>query len=367
MSDRMCASPLDRGTEFEVLDDPVTHTVVRRFGTCGPRASASALSSALGKDVTLQQVYSYMREQSLCDESGASTSSENLHACVTGFGAEVAEDAGFHDISTGGWTSWLEFFRAHAGIDPIHFETSDGQALVDSITGLGENATNLQYHFPSVLGYHVGGVSDHAAGRTLPEGFWVADGDNFAGGNSNSNGFRALNILQFYTVDVLSAAKLVAGFALKGRATMLDISQVAEWFSLQADGSWLCKPTGKILRGGDLAFYRSFLSPSGTLFGFSDMGLLLTDEVPVLKPKPGSLAQPTILVGERCAYAYDPDRVIDNPPGSVGPIYKVHLNHPVVLAVLQKTPVVTFGVPTVATATVPGKASFDITVPYTVE
>ena len=82
-----------------------------------------------------------------------------------------------------------------------------------------------------------------------------------------------------------------------------------------------------------LDWYRSFVG-SGNLNGFSDLGLALTDEIPVGQPKEGSMAQPVIQVFERGAGLYDPDRVVDNPPGTVGSIYKAHLDRPEVLAVI---------------------------------
>lgn len=373
--DRVCAPPLIRGTEFEILHDPVTNTTERRFGTCGPRALASALSSALGETVTLQSVYTWMRTHKnaqgnyWCDETGASTTG-SIAACAIAFGAVVLYSAYYNPWD---WNSYLALLRQHAGINPIVFETSDGQALVDSITGDGENATNLQYHFPSILTYHAGGASDYFGGRTLPEGFGTADGDNFAGGNSSANNFNATDTLQFYPVSVIEASKPVGLVVLKGRDVTLNISQVSGYFTANSDGSWHSKSTGKDIRGGILQFYQNFASPSGNLNGFSDLGLPLTDEIDSGTPKQGSASIPTIQVFERGALRYDPDRVADNPPGSTQSIYKAHLNAKEVLAVLSPpapAPVpappakVTFGTPTVESTESSGEVVITVTQPF---
>jgi hypothetical protein len=339
MADRMCAPPRIRRSEFQIVTDPNTGVTARQFGLCGPTATASALSSTLGREVTVQDTYRWMRQHGFTDangafhpwaaEGGASTLSGNLTCAARGFGASVVESSGFHNP----WPDWLAFLRRHAGMNPVVFEVSAGQALKDTISGLGENAVNLQFHFPTVLGYHVGGVSDVAGGRDLAEGFWCADGCNFAGGNSRANDFNAADKLQFYPVSVMQAAALVGAFALKGRDMALTIDQASQFYSQNPDGTWRCTQTGKTIRGGMLDWYRAFVG-TGSLNGLSDLGLPLTDEIPVGAPKAGSTAQPTIQVFERGAGFYDPDRVFDDPPGAAGSIYKAHITRPEVLAII---------------------------------
>jgi hypothetical protein len=365
MSDRVCAAPLVRRSEFAIVTDPVTHTTARQFGLCGPTSDNSALASATGTEPSINSVYGWMRANSDCSQNGASTLSENRAACEH-FGATVVDQLGF--ASALAWADVEAFIRKHAGVDPIVYETSKGQAQVDALSGLGENAVNLQFHFPAGLAYHAGGASDFAGGKVLPEGMFVADGCSFAGGNSGSNGFNAADVLQFYTMGVLQAAALVGLFALKGRNTMLQISQIAAYFAANADGSWHCKPTNTTLRGGMQAFYQNFVSPSGSLNGFSDAGLPLTNEIAVGSP---AAIQPTIQVFERGVYLYDPNRVIDNPPGASGPVYKAHLNRPEVLSALGavlKVNIPPAPVPALhlngASALLDGKGNVIVTLPY---
>lgn len=54
----------------------------------------------------------------------------------------------------------------------IVFETAHGQTLRNALSGRGENATNLHYHFVMVAGWHPGGITHmaQAVGRDLPAG-----------------------------------------------------------------------------------------------------------------------------------------------------------------------------------------------------
>jgi hypothetical protein len=219
MSEILCPGIVDRGTEFVVAYDPITQTTTRRFGTCGPRALASVLSNALGTHILCADVYTSMRGASptpLCDPTGATTIGDLQVEASRYTGAVIAAVQPYGEP----WSGWASFFQAHAGVDPFLFETANGQALVDLISGLGENATNLQYHFLAVLGRNTGGWSPLAQ-RTLPPGYWCADGDNFAGGNNVGTGFNAANVLQFYPDTVVAAARPCGAIALKGaKATM---------------------------------------------------------------------------------------------------------------------------------------------------
>lgn len=195
MSEILCSSPLIRGTEF-ILND----SGVRLFGTCGQRALASTASSQLGNDVSTLGIYDSMLSHSWCDVGGASTIGGLLNQAKQ-MNCAVAAFQPYGEP----WNSWLPWLGQQIGEgNPVVLEVAAGQALVDKISGLGENAQNLQYHYIAVLGM------DDA-------GFWCADGCSFAGGNSNANGFAAANVLQYYTDSVLQAARPCAALALKGR------------------------------------------------------------------------------------------------------------------------------------------------------
>jgi hypothetical protein len=86
--------------------------------------------------------------------------------------------------------------------------------LRDLITGQTMDATNLQYHFNLAVGYWPGGVVN---GKSLPEGFWMADGDNGAT-NPIVNGRRTRVVngrnVQFYSAANLAASAPVALMAV---------------------------------------------------------------------------------------------------------------------------------------------------------
>ena len=203
MSEILCAAPLIRGSEFVKNDQGV-----RLFGTCGQRALASAASSVLDTNVSTLGIYDSMRNHGWCDVGGASTiggllnQARQMNCTVAAF-QQYGEP----------WTDWLPWLgsQINAG-NPVVLEVAVGQALVDRVSGQGENAQNLQYHYIAILG-----MDD--------QGFWAADGCNFAGGNNNQNSFNAANVLQYYTDSVLNAARPCAALALKGRAIKMAWTQ----------------------------------------------------------------------------------------------------------------------------------------------
>lgn len=185
--------PYYRESEF------ITIAGVPRNGTCGPNALAMAESAALGRYVWTGAVFACMLAAGRCDASGAATIWQ-LQAQALADGMTVTGFQGFQGAPWPGWLAWSHTATAR-GVAII--ETSNGKALVDSISGLSENAVNLRYHFILLCAWHPGGMSAQA-GRVLPPGFWAADGANRAVGN----------VLQFYPVTVLQAADPRAGLAI---------------------------------------------------------------------------------------------------------------------------------------------------------
>jgi hypothetical protein len=182
-------------------------------------------------------VYRRMRAAGRCDPNGAST----LAAL-----ADDARDAGYsvdvlsfqQPMPT---SSWRDFFQRHVGRQAIVFETANGQALRDTLTGSGENASNLHYHFVMVAGWHPGGFSSRA-GRGLPAGWWCADGDNFDTGD----------VLQFYEDGVLAASQPSAALALVARVGPDQIGEdpVGIPNNWHDDGSTLTAPNGvRVVQG----------------------------------------------------------------------------------------------------------------------
>ena len=226
MSEILCAAPLIRGTEFFLNDQRV-----RLFGTCGQRGLASVASSALGTDVNPLGIYDSMLNHGWCDVGGASTIGGLLNQAKV-MNLPVAAFQGYGEP----WNGWYAWCKAQVSAgNPTLVETANGQALIDAISAAGENAQNLQYHFFALLGYFSGGFSSRAQ-RTLPEGFWCADGDNFAGGNNNANNFNAANVLQFYSISRLSAARLCAALAIKGKAITMAWTKLSDGRGLDDKG-----------------------------------------------------------------------------------------------------------------------------------
>jgi hypothetical protein len=205
------AGLVHRESEFVVARDPVSGSTARRFGTCGPCALHTLAANARGSLVSTASVFTLMRSQHtpLCDVSGAATIGGLMQAASL-LHLTLVETRLF----AAPWPEWRIYFDRHAGVNPFLFETANGQALKDSVSGLGENATHLQYHYVAVVGRHPGGHSARA-GKDLPPGYWCADGDNFAGNNVGPT-FAAADVLQFYPDEVIAASRPAGALAVKG-------------------------------------------------------------------------------------------------------------------------------------------------------
>ena len=92
----------------------------------------------------------------------------------------------------------------------------------------------------------------------------------------------------------------------------IDLSDpiVARYFSQTPDGQWKCKQTGFLVQKGMLEFYRSFGQKA--YCGLTYLGLPLSNETPVAG-HPGVVRQQF----ERAILAYDPNHVLDQPPGAL--------------------------------------------------
>jgi hypothetical protein len=206
MGEGICPGVTHRETEFaEVLPG------MRVFGACGPNALASVASNALGVIKHTSDVYWLMNHAGLCDSEGVTTL-VNLSIAAPRLGLhEIA----YYHYRNSPWIGWQAAFNQYAGVAPFVAQVVNGRALVDAISGDGENANNLQSHFIAVLGRHPGGYSARA-NRNLPTGYWVADGDNYAGGNNRTTGFAAANVLQFYPDTVMTHADPRGALVIRG-------------------------------------------------------------------------------------------------------------------------------------------------------
>lgn len=229
-------------------------------GACGPNALAMGLAWAdQAVNVATYNIYTDMYQRGLCAASGASTL-DALHQEAQNIGLPLTAYRGYGEPWTAdGVSGWRAFYLLHAGHSFILMETANGQALKDAISGLGENATNLHYHFIGVVGHHDGGWSARAA-ASLPAGWWAVDGDNFASGD----------VLQFYPDDVMAAAQPCGAVTFGAKVSMQMAGVPTEW--KDANGI-LTAPNGKNVQHGfrthilTAPFWHPALMPVGDEYG----------------------------------------------------------------------------------------------------
>jgi hypothetical protein len=186
--------------ESEFVFDPVAKRWLT--GTCGPNAIAMAQSWADQRYHSTLEVYRRLRAADRCAANGAATLAHLAEdVAAAGYPLEVLP---YHEPVPEG--EWRPFLARHVGRLAVVLEVACGQALVDSISGTGENARNLRYHFVVVIGWHAGGHSARM-NYDLPPGWWCSDGDSFAGGD----------VLQFYPDSLVLAARPCAALALSPR------------------------------------------------------------------------------------------------------------------------------------------------------
>lgn len=145
----------------------------------------------------------------------------------------------FHDWSQpySQWVSDLDG-QLDAG-NIVVLNVHNGQALVDSRTGRGENAVHLQNHVIAVCGKWAGGMFQ---GQSLPAGYFCLDGDNFDAGD----------VIQFYSAQVLAAALPAALLGIAALVTAKPqggntMPVPAGW---KDDGTTLIAPNGKQVHTG---------------------------------------------------------------------------------------------------------------------
>src|SRR5262249_10652109 len=117
------------------------------------------------------------------------------------------------------------------------------------------------------------------------------------------------------TQIILDAREAYKNGDWEGENEMLELTDVATFFE-QADGDghiWKCKQNGHLLSFGLLGFYRRMRHPLAVI------GLPCTKEINV----PGNNGI-KIQVFERIVLIYDPQHVMDNPPGAED-VYALHI------------------------------------------
>lgn len=233
---------LNRETEF-------THGLM---GDCGPNAFHVLASWSDNKYYSTYTMYQQMRAHvpPLCGTDGDATGNGlRTYALTAGFTV-----ASYYGYVSDTWSGWLTFVLKELDAGrPVLIELAVGQNLKDWLTGKGENATNLKYHYITLVGYNSGVVSKRpeAAGKgVLPNGFWAADGDSFDSGSA----------LQFIPFTNLSAAKPCMALSIQRRVALTPPppppppssggSTVGVPTGWKDDGSTLTAPNGKTVRLG---------------------------------------------------------------------------------------------------------------------
>ena len=241
MAEVLCGGTIWSESEFTTNE---TH-----FNKCGENMQAMLQSWATQKYRSTTDVYNAMRKANRCDVDGTSTMGQQVaQAKADGFKVDyLATDTSMDE------NDWRAFLFNHLPNEAVGIEVANGQALKDELSGLGEDATNLKYHFITIFGHHDGGVSPHA-GKTLPAGWWAADGDSYVNNTHSSSGWnRHLggHTLCFYSEETLRAAKPCAALAMYPKATIpTGETQMGVPSGWTDDGTTLTAPNGKVVVHG---------------------------------------------------------------------------------------------------------------------
>lgn len=203
MAETICGGKVDSESEFQ---GGLT-------ATCGPNAaSAAARWADQSNEPRTLDVYRKMRALGKGDAQGASTISA-LKETLNAIGYHLATPLPGEAIQT--------FVTRLAGTLPVVLEVANGHVFRDYLSGQSEDARHLEYHYVTVFGHNAGGISPHA-NRTLPRGYWVADGDSNAQNLVHGvRDHRGLNRdLCFYPEAMLEAARPYGAFAVLPRVVI---------------------------------------------------------------------------------------------------------------------------------------------------
>lgn len=129
----------------------------------------------------------------------------------------------------------------------------------------------------------------------------------------------------------------------KGEIVSISLTTpgVGDWFKPGSGNAWVCKQNGYVVHDAILNFYRTM---GGSLGGLTQAGLPLSNERKPNKPPAMTVNEydqilkyhPEIVEMdfERLTLRYDPNKIMDNPPGS-GAVYVIHKEAPVDASGLQ--------------------------------
>lgn len=107
--------------------------------------------------------------------------------------------------------------------------------------------------------------------------------------------------------------------ATQEEQTVITLQNVATYFEESPAGQWLCKSTGKHVKGAILSFYQRY--GGDALCGATYLGLPVTEEI---NPNAPGHTESRVQAFERGVVAYDPAHALDKAPGA-GDVYLLHI------------------------------------------
>lgn len=111
----------------------------------------------------------------------------------------------------------------------------------------------------------------------------------------------------------------------------ITLQNVSTYFEESPAGQWLCKTSGKHVKGAILSFYQSF--GNNALCGATYLGLPITEEI---NPNVSNHPECRVQAFERGVVAFDPAHALDRPPNA-GDVYLLHIeSSPQYLAISGK-------------------------------
>jgi hypothetical protein len=270
MTDFILSGRLTAESEFHNVPSGVN-------GACGPESIAASLRALHQSDVyTVAKVFSDIHSWGLCASNGVMDLNQIIEACKK-YGLIVAASSPSHSL-----TDFAAGYFKPSPKAACIFYYGNGQALVDYISHDGMDASNLHGHFNTAVGFNDGTGISQRIGRTLPIGFWVADGDNNIQ-NPIVNGARVhmgLNTnLVYYTESDLGQAGLGWVLAVSLPVTPTTTKTISVNLRLPYSLDEIAKSSTN-----DVAWLKSWNQHLSSLPGYSNTTLPLPANTPVNIP-----------------------------------------------------------------------------------
>lgn len=238
---------------------------------------------------------------------------------------DALRDAVYPESYTGATdpAAYVAYLAAQFHIEMTQSDSADGHQLVAQIVAALQRHEPATAAIPSMWGNDYTGVDMvHFSGGTHQVAF--CDYDAATTELTAMNPWPVNGQTAFYQTQPAAwwAARIVYGrmFALSGGHMSISIGDVSAFYTEIDPQHWVSKTGNYPVQMGILAAYQSWPS-NGSLAGLTALGLPLGGPQYQDQTKyPGVALQ----VFERGALVYDPNRVYDNPPGAVGPVYLAH-------------------------------------------